>query len=170
MRLTVKSALAVSLIALSTAGVIGCGDAGQPTQNAQTPAPSAGAGAGAVVVTETCRECNHDHLRELITPHGGYRELPDNAFASVGTGRAHGRDPGGPPRLRRLIPLTAAVAAGGDQLQSAVTGERCLLTLRAATVWSRFVVLTGRIRGWTRCIGTSSWSRRSTTGPRRPRW
>jgi hypothetical protein len=31
------------------------------------------------------RDNAHDHLRELITLHGGYRELPDNAFASSGT-------------------------------------------------------------------------------------
>ncbi len=30
------------------------------------------------------RDDDHDHLRELITLHGGYRELPDNAFAGSG--------------------------------------------------------------------------------------
>ncbi|MGH3753557.1 MAG: ABC transporter substrate-binding protein [Pseudonocardiaceae bacterium] len=51
MRLIVKSAIAVSLVALSTAGVISCGNASQPTQNAPTPAPSAGAGAYPVTIS-----------------------------------------------------------------------------------------------------------------------
>lgn len=32
------------------------------------------------------RDDDHDNLRELITLHGGYRELPDNAFTGSGVG------------------------------------------------------------------------------------
>ena len=60
MRLTVKTVVAVSLVALGTAGVLGCGDSSQSAQSAPTPTPSAGAGTYPVTISN----CGTTHTYE----------------------------------------------------------------------------------------------------------
>lgn len=85
MRLTVKSALAVSLIALSTAGVIGCGDASQPTQNAQTPTPSAGADAYPVTISNCGKTYTYERAPQRVVT--GWPTTVDT-LSDLGVGRS----------------------------------------------------------------------------------
>ncbi len=85
MRLTVKSALAVSLIALSTAGVIGCGDASQPAQNAQAPTPSAGADAYPVTISNCGTTYTYERAPQRVVT--GWPTTVDT-LSDLGVGRS----------------------------------------------------------------------------------
>ncbi|MGH3901783.1 MAG: ABC transporter substrate-binding protein [Pseudonocardiaceae bacterium] len=85
MRLTVKSALAASLMVLGTAGLTGCGGASQPTQNAQTTTPSAGANAYPVTIRNCDKTYTYQRAPQRVVT--GWPTTVDT-LSDLGVGRS----------------------------------------------------------------------------------